>query len=66
MRAMPITGTSRSPSITDTVERGRRILAHRPEPRGRDRDAERAERRAERARNQAAQAQNAPNAEAAE
>lgn len=62
MRAMPITGTSRSPSITDTVERGRRILAHRPEPRGRDRDAERAERRAERAKNQAARSETQPEA----
>lgn len=62
MRAMPITGTSRSPSITDTVERGRRILAHRPEPRGRDRDAERAERRAERAKNQAARSDAQPEA----
>ncbi|MFN3687911.1 hypothetical protein [Salinarimonas sp.] len=62
MRATPITGMSRSPSITDTVERGRRILAHRPEPRGRDRDAERAERRAERARNQAARSDAQPEA----
>lgn len=44
MRGNPITGAARGVSITDTVERGQRILEERPEPRGRDRYAGRTNR----------------------
>ncbi len=44
MRGSPITGAARGVSITETVERGQRILEDRPEPKGRERYAGRSNR----------------------
>jgi hypothetical protein len=44
MRGTPITGSARGVSITDTVSRAQEILRDRPEPRGRDRYANRTNR----------------------